>query len=83
MFKQRLQREEVLGNVVISKNFLRTCKDHDGDLHQQPCYRQHQLSPPLCSGVTSLFFIAILYLNVVLNTIYYYPMICGYPMMFE
>ena len=29
-------------------------KDHDGDLHQQSCYPQHQLSPPLCSGVTPL-----------------------------
>jgi hypothetical protein len=26
----------------------------DGNLHQQPRYRQHQLSPPLCSGVTPL-----------------------------
>ena len=29
--------------------------DRDGDLHQQSCYRQHQLSlPPWCSGVTPL-----------------------------
>ena len=27
----------------------------DGDLHQQLRRRHHQLSPPLCSGVTSLF----------------------------
>ena len=26
----------------------------DDNLHQQSCYHQHQLSPPLCSGVTSL-----------------------------
>ena len=28
--------------------------DRDDDLHQQSCYRQHQLSPPLCSVVTPL-----------------------------
>ena len=29
-------------------------KDRDDDLHQQSCYCHHQLSPPLCNGVTPL-----------------------------
>ena len=44
-------------------------KDRDGDLHQQFCYRQHQLSPPSMQWCNTSSPRCNLYLNMVLNAI--------------
>ena len=78
------EEEEEKGGGSLSVAPERRRGNHrDGDLHQQLRRRQHQLSPPLCSGVTPLFPHCNVYLNMVLHAIYYYPIMCGYPMMFE
>ena len=50
---RRRSREALSPSLPVALE-CRRGNDWDGDLHQQSCYRQHQLSPPLCSGVTPL-----------------------------
>ena len=57
-------KEEEEGGGSLSHSLpvppeCRRGKDHDRDLHQQSFYRQHQLSPPLCSDVAPLLSVVI------------------------
>ena len=85
MPRKKKKKEGALSPSLPVASERRRGKDRDGDLHQQSCYRHHQLSPPLCSGV--FFNLSSpqcnLYLSMVLNSIYFLPMIYDYPMMFE
>ena len=73
--REEVKEEEEGGSLPLSPG--------DNDLHQQLHHRHQLLFPPSMQQCNPSLTRCDLYLNMVLNAIYYFPMMYGYPMMFE